>query len=132
MCFKTSPPKWKVLEFVYISQQVDVWGQEYFHCADGQAWPVGVGMAALECQVLSDSLQSPKGRAGGQGFCCFPGLFHCTLNVGWVWRNGLDDPMNPSPDVTDIPFESHWLPPLPAKVLKRPISPRPINTVYER
>lgn len=45
MCFKTSPPptKWKVVEFVYISQQGDVRGQEYFHWADGQAWPMGWG-----------------------------------------------------------------------------------------
>lgn len=60
---KASPKEQKVLEFPYISQQVDVGGQGYFHSADRQAWPVGVEKAALEnlqYQVLSEGLHGAQ------------------------------------------------------------------------
>lgn len=81
---KASPKEQKVLEFPYISQQVDVGGgQGYFHSGDTQAWPVGVGKAALENlrHQVKAYMALSKGW-DGQRPCC-----HSFRSLHWVWRS---------------------------------------------
>lgn len=84
---KASPKEWKVLEFPYISQQGDVGrGAGILPLCRSTGLASGVGKAALENQVLSDSLHGAQERVEGTKAALPPGCATELWSLRWVWK----------------------------------------------